>query len=253
NASYTNSFKLKKTPTNTQIMQGLGMTGDGSLIPYLKTRADLLENGISIIFNGWLNVKNTNDEYNVSIIDGIIDFFKALDNKKFGEHITLPELQHIKDSATVAASFDNMYYRYLINDYGGKNNFEEIGSGSMFTNIDYLVPAARVKYVWDRIFELLGFTYSGTIFETEEFTNAWITFPKSNSVPIYTQLLELEKNSLEASNWGVIDGYRELIGALGIVSFLWDSITVVNPGYVSVNPTQYRLPENEILVTDNYR
>lgn len=178
NASYTNSFKLKKTPTNTQIMQGLGMTGDKSLIPYLKTRADLLENGISLIFNGWLNVKNTNDEYNVSVIDGIIDFFKALDSTKFGTHITLPELNHQKSIQTIIDSLNSEYYRYLINDYGGLNNLPGTGAPEYFTNIDYQIPSARVKYIWNRIFDTLGFTYSGTIFENEDFQNAWVTFPK---------------------------------------------------------------------------
>lgn len=251
NASYTNSFKLKKTPTNTQIMQGLGMTGDGSLIPYLKTRADLLEDGIPIIYNGWLNVKNTNDEYNVSVIDGIIDFFKALDNKKFGEHITLPELNHQKNTTTVANSYNSEFFRYLINDYGGKNNFEDQGLGSLFTNIDYLVPSARVKYIWDRIFELLGFTYSGSIFEHEDFQNAWVTFPKSNSVPTYLPLREFKKETIGANYWANIDGNTELVSPTG---FYWDSFTIINPGYVSSSSqAQYRLPELTILVTDNYR
>src|SRR5690606_28419112 len=251
NASYTNSFKLKKTPTNTQIMQGLGMTGDGSLIPYLKTRADLLEDGIPIIYNGWLNVKNTNDEYNVSVIEGIIDFFKALDNIKFGTDVTLPELNHQKSVQAVIDSLNSEYYRYLINDYGGKNNLAEQGIGLLFTNIDYQVPSARVKYIWDRIFELLGFTYSGSIFESEDFQNAWVTFPKSNSVPTYLPLREFKKETIGANYWWNVDGNVELLGVNG---FYWDSFTIINPGYISSeSQTQYRLPQATILQTDNFR
>ncbi len=253
NASYTNSFKLKKTPTNTQIMQGLGMTGDKSLIPYLKTRADLLENGISLIFNGWLNVKNTNDEYNVSVIDGIIDFFKALDNTKFGTNITLPELNHQKSIQTIIDSLNSEYYRYLINDYGGLNNIAGSIISEYFTNIDYQIPSARVKYIWNRIFDTLGFTYSGTIFENEDFQNAWVTFPKTNSVPTYQPLQEYTKETIEASFWNNIDGNLELVGFFGANNFLWDSITVINPGYISISTTQFRLPETNILQTDNFR
>ena len=253
NASYTNSFKLNKTPTNTQIMQGLGIVGDTSLIPYSKTRADLLENGISIIFNGWLNVKNTNEEYNVSVIDGIIDFFKALDSKKFGTNITLPELNHQKSVQAIIDSLDSEYYRYLINDYGGLNDVAGGGISEYFTNIDYQIPSANVKYIWDRIFETLGFTYSGTIFENEDFQNAWVTFPKTNSVPTYYPLQEYTKETIEGNSWGNIDGNLELTGWMGLGNFLWDSITVINPGYTSISTTQFRLPENNILQTDNYR
>ena len=67
-------------------MEGLGIVGDTSLIPYTKVSAELSEGGIPLIINGWLEVKNTNDKYNVGIIDGIIDLFKAVENKRFGKH-----------------------------------------------------------------------------------------------------------------------------------------------------------------------
>ena len=44
--SYTNSFEFEKTPKNTQSMQQLGISGDGSQIPYIKNTAQLKVNGL---------------------------------------------------------------------------------------------------------------------------------------------------------------------------------------------------------------
>ena len=58
-------------------------------------------------------------------------------------------------------------------DYGGK-----VFTDDFKINIDYLIPSALVKYIWNRIFDFFGFTYSGSTFETEEFENLWMTYPK---------------------------------------------------------------------------
>lgn len=180
NASYTTSFKAVLTPHTRRTLGLVGLVGSNSKVPYQITLADIHSNTIPIVKDGFLTIRKVNDNTaDIFIQDGNIDFFKALDNKKFGFDIMLPKLSHTKDVYTVEDSFTNEHYRYLINDYGGETIaqfFSLLG-----VNIDYQAPSARVKYIWNSIFEALGFTYTGSAFELEDFTNAWITFPKSNS------------------------------------------------------------------------
>ena len=77
-ASYISGIKLPKTPNNTQILQGLGLVGDTSRLPYQKPTCQVIDDGFALIPNGWAVIKNTNDYYNLSIYNGIINFFKAI-------------------------------------------------------------------------------------------------------------------------------------------------------------------------------
>lgn len=174
-ASYTNSFKLPKTPNNTEMLQGLGLVGDTSRVPYRKVSCELLEDGYNVIRKGWAQIKNTDDYYILNIYNGIIDFFKAIENKTLGIDLDLSEINHLKNVQNVVDSFTaNLPYSYLVADYNGKTHYDVDNK----INIDYLSPSAKVSYLWNKIFDTFGFTYSGSVFSNPKFTNLWITYPK---------------------------------------------------------------------------
>lgn len=252
NASASNSFKLPKTPNNVQFFQMLGIAGDGSQIPYQKVTAQLLDNGIPVVKSGWLEVSSTETNYNANIKDGIIDFFKAIQGKKLGTDVDLSELNHVKDVPTVIASFNNEIYTYLINDYGGRTVIEEdtFPLKTYSFNIDYLVPSARIKYLWQRIFETIGFTYSGNIFENEDFMNAWLTFPKTNSETINTPIGTYSIDGLEGLVvWGNGESGYEVISFNPIP---WEEIEDVSPDWLETYPVSMRLPGFRALQTSTY-
>lgn len=174
-ASHTNSFSVPKTPNNTQIFQGLGLVGSTSTIPYEKIPVTLKDNGFDVIRNGWLDVKETSDVYKVNIIDGAIDFFKDIENINIGD-LNLSEIDHNKTLQSVIDSFTNENYRYIIADYNGKTFTEETNTD---INIDYIVPSARYKYLLEKIFSSFGWTWSGSIFNNEDYLKSWVTFPKA--------------------------------------------------------------------------
>lgn len=149
--SYTTAFEFEKTPNNTQAMQQLGIPGDNSQIPYIKNEAKLKVNGFDLVSKGWFNIQNTSDNYKGSIINGMIDFFKAIENKTMGNDLNLSNFNHDKILSTVINSFTNDYYQYIIADYGGKNIFEN------GINIDYLAPCFSVRKLWELIFSTFGF------------------------------------------------------------------------------------------------
>lgn len=175
-ASYTNSFSIPKTPENTQILEQLGIRGDTSTLPYKRVPVSVKNYGYDVIKSGWLSIKETTDEYKVSVIDGMIDFFKAIDNKTLGVDLDLTSFNHIKDMATVINSFSissTAPYKYLIADYNGQNR-GRVGFVSGI-NIDYLVPSFSMRKLWDLIFNTFGFTYTQS--ELNFLDDLYITYP----------------------------------------------------------------------------
>src|SRR5690606_14277641 len=111
NTSYSYSLTVPKTPNNTRIFKGLGIVGDTSRIPYTKNRTELIHNGAMIVSNGVSTVKETGDTYKVVVQDGIIDFFRAIENKTIGKDLDISELSHTKNATNIVASFTNPNYR----------------------------------------------------------------------------------------------------------------------------------------------
>lgn len=177
-SSVTTSFKLPFTLNNYEALQGLSLPSDTSRIPYQKTECRLYDLGTILINSGWLKI-NSSDEngFNVNIENGIVDFFKAIEGKTIGKDLDLSETNHNKDLISVINSFDRNDYCYIIADYNGLNTY--FTSNTEYINVDYLVPSLNNKYLWDKIFNTIGYTYSGSVFETELFTNLWTTYPKA--------------------------------------------------------------------------
>ena len=187
--NYTNSFSIPKSRTNVYFFKQLGYVGDVSNYPYEKVNVDLIENGVFLLRNGWLDFQETSKEYKLNIRDGAIDIFKAIENKTFGDDVDLSEINHQRNVGTVIGSFTNENYRYIINDYGGKTHLDN----ETKVNIDYLVPSVRYKYLWNKIFLTFGFNYIGDIFENTDFKDLWITYPKGigdldDDVELYAEL-----------------------------------------------------------------
>lgn len=71
---------------------------------------------------------------------------------------------------------------YNLADYNGKAIY-----GNQVINTDYLVPSAKVSYIWDKIFNYSNFTYGGDIFQSEDFQNFWLSYPK----PVGSEIQEI--------------------------------------------------------------
>lgn len=173
--NFTPQFDLPKTPNNVAAMQHLSLVGNTSDIPYQKNEAFLYSStGECFIYKGWAIIKETTKVYKCYIYDGNLELYKAIENVLLSD-LDLSELTHQKDVQTVIDSWTNENYRYILADYNGKTAY---GNDNEKINIDYLVPSVRIKYLWNKIFETFGFSYSGSIFQTQEFDNLWMTYPK---------------------------------------------------------------------------
>lgn len=174
NASYLDGLSIPKTAKNTAILDGLGIVGDTSRAPYTKIDAGLKYYGADIISDGWLIVKDTGTEYKISVIDGIVDFIKLIEGKKWGLDIPLDEIDHEKTPDTVAASQTNELYSYLIADYGGKKL-----TAANNINLDYLTPSVRINYLLNKLKEYTGYTFTGPILSDPDVMGLWLSYPKT--------------------------------------------------------------------------
>jgi hypothetical protein len=71
-----------------------------------------------------------------------------------------------------------LLYKYILADYNGQNIIYIWWWSATTINVDYLVPSVKVSYLWDNLFSTYGFTYSGSIFSSPDFTNLYLTYPK---------------------------------------------------------------------------
>jgi len=227
--SFTNSFEFEKTPQNTVAMQQLGISGDSSNIPYIKNDAQLKVNGFDLISKGWFNVSGTDSKYKGSILDGMVDFFKSIENRTMGNDLDLTNFNHEKLLSTVVASFTNEYYKYIIADYGGKTIFED------GINIDYLAPCFSIRKLWELIFSTFNFNCDYT--NLSYMDGLYITYPKDVS--------EGQTNELIATMHKGPYTSLQILSVAGVSQptqfYFWDS-SVIDEGSLISN-WKYVIPE----------
>ncbi|WP_027378173.1 hypothetical protein [Chryseobacterium daeguense] len=191
-STYTNSFTGPKTPNNVQIMDGLGLPSDTSRIPYLKPDCKMKHEGFDLIKKGWMNVTETDENYRFYLYSGLINFFKAIENKTLGDDLDLSEINHTKDITSVVNSYlPGSPYKYFLADYNGQTHFL---NNPNIINIDYLVPSVNVKYLWDKIHSKFNFPYVGDIFNDDDFKNLFITYPKAPNIADLYKLISSGHN-----------------------------------------------------------
>jgi hypothetical protein len=208
--NYTNKFRLPKTATNLKIMQFLTLPGNTSDIPYQKNECSLYSHsGECYVYKGWAVITDGGDSYDAAIYDGIIDLYKAIENKTLAD-LTLTEIDHVKDTATVIQTWDNtstLPYRYILADFNGDTGATNNPNNAR-VNLDYLIPSVKVSYLWNKIFTKYNIRYSGSVFLTQNFVNLWITYPKGVSTS-ENDLIVFESDTYAFYNSSTVSGYRQ--------------------------------------------
>ena len=185
-SNFTNKFTLSFTKNNKQAMRLAFNTGNQSNIPYQINAFDLIdaETGVHLIYKGMAVMQPTTKQgYNLTVYDGIIEFYKTIENKTLTD-MGLQALNHIKNLTTIQNSWTmNLPYKYIIADYNGK-----LYTNANYLNADYLVPSALRSFIFNKIHQFAGYTFEGLVFNTDLYTNDWLTFPKPvpTTAPLYS-------------------------------------------------------------------
>lgn len=173
NTSHTNSFNIIKNKDSIRVFEGLGLQGSASNYPYKIVECTLYHNEIEVIQRGNLIITESNGSFKASVQDGNIDFWKAIEGLKIGD-LDISELTHEKTYDVVRDSLigNDKEYKYFVADYGGDYHVNKMGT--MFLNIDFMSPSVQLKYIIDKIFNHIGFTYNISVD-----INLWWTYAKS--------------------------------------------------------------------------
>ena len=172
-ASYTNTFNIPRTSKNTKTFNMLGIIGNNSNIPYQKNEAYLYDDsGFCLVYKGWAIISETAKDFKCNIYDGIIDFYKSIDNKTLAD-LDLSALAHDKTVAEVKSTQNlSKPYVYILADYNGKAIFDSK------INSDYLVPSVKVPFLWQKIEQFTGYQLNGSFKTNPDFINLFLTYPK---------------------------------------------------------------------------
>lgn len=197
--NFTNKIKIPKTANNVKALNYMAVPGNTSSVPYQKNECFLQSaNGQVFVHKGWAVVADGGDYYNVTVYDGIIDLYKAIENKTMAE-LDLSAINKEKTIENVTNSWatEDKEYRYLVANYNGDTGNSVAGE----INIDYLVPAAWIPYLWEQLQEYLTdeleeeVKFEGAIFNSDDFKSLYISYPKGvNSINDISTIFESSNN-----------------------------------------------------------
>ena len=207
--SYSKAFNLPATKRNNQIFDNIfeiTRTDTGlNFNPYKRTKAILKQDGF-LLFEGYLRMLDISDKsgeisYNVNLYSEVIALADLLGDKTFSD-LDFTELEHdynktqIKyswnDSGTgitytnaSTSGFRNAYstVKYPFVDWthqaliGGSTGTAATVGNPEYTDLGQIFrPFINIKYLIDRIFEVVPFTYESEFFDTDDFKKLYMDF-----------------------------------------------------------------------------
>jgi hypothetical protein len=247
-AGYTNKFKLPKTAGNVKIMQFLTLPGNSSNIPYQKNACSLYSHtGECFVYNGWAVITDGGDSYDCVVYDGIIDLYKEIENKTLAD-VNLTALTHEKTVQAVKDTWEfsnTLPYRYLLADYNG----DMTTTGNDVLDIDYQVPSVRVSYLWQQIMAQYGIEWSGSIFDTQNFKNLWLTFPKSaNPAETGEEVFVCNNYYFPPEDYNRTAFWFDIVTAeVNAIPLTARQLKIVVPGYYKIDVTTTLQVTNDVI------
>ena len=207
--SYSKAFNLPATKRNNQIFDNIfeiTRTDTGlNFNPYKRTKAILKQDGF-LLFEGYLRMIDISDKgeelsYNVNLYSEVVALADVLGDKTFSD-LDFTELTHDyqktniinswNDSGTgitytnaSTSGFRNAYstVKYPFVDWthqqlvGGSTGTAAISGNPEYTALEQIFrPFINIKYLIDRIFQVVPFTYESEFFDTDDFKKLYMDF-----------------------------------------------------------------------------
>jgi len=209
--SYSKAFNLPATKRNNQIFDNIfeiTRTDTGlNFNPYKRTKAILKQDGF-LLFEGYLRMLDISDKsgetsYNVNLYSEVVALADVLGDKTFSE-LDFTELEHAYQKTNIINSWNdspsagitytnastsgfrnaNDTVKYPFVDWTHQILVGGSGSGTAatdgnpeLTNLETAFrPFINIKYLIDRIFEDVPFTYESEFFDTDDFKKLYMDF-----------------------------------------------------------------------------
>ena len=208
--SYSKAFNLPATKRNNQIFDNIfeiTRTDTGlNFNPYKRTKAILKQDGF-LLFEGYLRMIDISDKsgetsYNVNLYSEVVALADVLGDKTFSE-LDFTELNHEYNKTQIQYSWNdapsvgitytnastsgfrdaNSTVKYPFVDWthqqliGGSSGTAAISGNPEYTALEQIFrPFINIKYLIDRIFQDVPFTYESEFFDTDDFKKLYMDF-----------------------------------------------------------------------------
>ena len=208
--SYSKAFNLPATKRNNQIFDNIfdiTRTDTGlNFNPYKRTKAILKQDGF-LLFEGYLRMLDISDKsgetsYNVNLYSEVVALADVLGDKTFSE-LDFTELEHDYQKTNIINSWNdspnagitytnastsgfrdaNSTVKYPFVDWthqqliGGSTGTAAISGNPEYTDLGQIFrPFINIKYLIDRIFQVVPFTYESEFFDTDDFKKLYMDF-----------------------------------------------------------------------------
>jgi len=208
--SYSKAFNLPATKRNNQIFDNIfeiTRTDTGlNFNPYKRTKAILKQDGF-LLFEGYLRMLDISDKsgetsYNVNLYSEVVALADVLGDKTFSE-LDFTELTHDYNRTNIINSWNdapsagitytnastsgfrnaNDTVKYPFVDWthqilvGGSTGTNATVGNPEYTALEQIFrPFINIKYLIDRIFQVVPFTYESEFFDTDDFKKLYMDF-----------------------------------------------------------------------------
>ena len=164
NASFTNRFRLPKTPANKQVFAFADNVNSGTDKPYKRLTARVVQDGIEILRSATVVLRESDKYFNIELYDGTRTFFSLLGEKTLSDLWQNPLPQNTDYSLTESV------IEYIWFNDGSLN--ESVGE------LDFAGrPAIKYIDILNRIITENGYTKSGDVFSDTTLNALYLVTP----------------------------------------------------------------------------
>ncbi|AGO47831.1 structural protein [Cellulophaga phage phi46:1] len=156
-SSYSNQIKLPKTVTNVKALEGLGIEGSGSTIPYKENRIDYYIDSLPLIIGGLMSVEKDDEKYfYIRITDGLSTLSGLLKGYTLKD-LPLGDLNHFLSADQVTRSYAH--------DTGFIYGFADYGVGVY--RAEFMSPSVYCHTLFKKMFNLINCDYVSNFLDND--------------------------------------------------------------------------------------
>lgn len=218
---FTNVFNVVKNSVSRQLFENSDIVNSASTVPYRKLTARYVVDGIETLSEGIATlVRSTQKYYQVKVVSGNANYFKALPDMKVSELLG-SELSHVNSFENIVNSRSNTsgYIYPLI-------NWMRAGIDTQFSteevDVKNLLPCIFVKDVFEAVDNYTGFDSYGALKGLPDFDNLILT---PNALERSTASIEANGASADVVNEQTFNVGSVYPGTDGIYAPVMDNET----------------------------
>jgi len=170
--NFAPKFTLPYTQNNKSAIELSHVVTSATNFPYRYARCVYVENGVELISDGLATIDSSgSDNFSVTIMDGNVDFFKAIENLTVGELYADDDTFFWTIYEAINSRVGNDYFTFPVVDWYDNDGYFLDGK----IDTEKMIPVAIVPDMMTRLQEKIGFTFSGSYIGSDELEQALLT------------------------------------------------------------------------------